>query len=486
MPTPPYRVGREFVHRYYTVMSASPENLYCFYTDSASFMHDDIDSDKRQTITADGKMGIHDEMLAHLHKYNQSRALVTIVETMETIQDGLIVQVIGQISFNEQPMRPFSQTIVLVQKSPFHYFVQNDIFRFRDFESDASDECMPDESIGASEPIRTNHVPEPMEQSDWGTQCADYDGPFGEQVSAKQMVARVNAEIDIGTAENEVKLDTSGDSGLSSDAEKAIGNIQSLNLKNILHENRIGPKDGVILRSTPTPLAFIEETSSTIEQQQQSQWPHQPMESTAAAATAHDENAENKSSLFQDSCILTIGNVVNPNIEFYDANCDDEANESDSKNVDEKTDENDGINGKSRNRKRKDKRKSTHDISNEKSINDSIKATDTIQLQTDSNDDDHVAVDNQNKPTECASENGAEQPSKSEPSQPSTTSEILDQEAPKPIVKISYADLAKSGPNEWIDVLANRRESTADKLPTRRNDAIIETLPKGKNRIELN
>lgn len=440
-------------------------------------MHDDIDSHQRHTITANGKMAIRDAMLARLSKYNEAKTHIAHVETSETLDDCLIVQVVGEISYNGSPMRPFSQTIILFQSSPFHYFVQNDIFRFCDFEMDG-DESVADEPIVESETMMPKNEPEQMDQSDWGTQCADDIEPFEERALVKQTTPHVDHAA---APENEVKLDTS-DSGLSSDAEKAIVDIQSLNLKSILQEKRSITKESVMMRSTPTPPPFVEETVSTIEQHPQQQQQQQPIETT----TKTDDNQipENKNSLFRDSCIITIGNTVNPNIEFDDVKCDEHTVKP-HEHVDEKNDENSssssingggnvsggstgtaGGNGKVRNRKRKDKRKAKSDTSNEKSSNDSNdsnKETDTKASQTENNED-RPAVNNQSTSTDCTTENIADNLIKTEPNH---AAETLEQETPKPAVKKSYADLAKSGTDEWIDEMANRRGSFADKPKAR-------------------
>lgn len=484
MPTPPSRVAREFVKHYFTVMSCAPENLYCFYTDSADFLHDDIDPTQRRTIVAHGKQAIHDEMIARSYQYHSSRAKVANVETMETLEGCLLVQVNGEISFNEQAMRSFSQTIILVAKTPFHYFVQNDIFRFCDFETDAGD-SMSGEPIVEDEMLPAHCEPEQVEPSDWGTQCSDYvEQQRGVLMQQQQTVPRaVNTVIDTGAPENEVKLDTSGDSGLSSDAEKVIIDIQSMNLKNILQEKPTIPSGNVLMRSAPTPP---DSASYQIEQQQLHRLQQSTDSNSAVEFTAH------KSSLFQDACILTIGNVVNPNIEFeYDAKCDDETRKSDSPNGEEKIDENnsssnDTSTGKSsRNRKRKYNRKNKHDISQQKSIDDSIKEDNTVQLSAESNGDCHWSDDNKNKPIECPSENAVEQVAKSDTSESPSKSNA---EQETPTVKKSYAELARSGNDEWIDVMPQRRESIVEKpkqqyatLPRRNSRSDKATPPNGKH-----
>lgn len=481
MPATPKMVGREFVQKYYIVMNKSPESLYCFYTDTASFVHDEIDPDQRRTITADGKTAIRDAMLARLPKYNEAKTQILHVETSETIGDCLIVQAVGNISYNGSPMRPFSQTIILTQKSPFHYFVQNDIFRFCDFELDDNQNGADDLNV-ESEAMEPDSEQEQLNQSDWGTQCEDIE-PFEERALVKQtMGPRGDEEIFNGAPVNEVKLDTS-DSGLSSDAEKAIVDIQSLNLKNILQEKRSITKGSVMLRSTSTSPTFVEDTLPAVEQQQR-----QPIETTTATTTttADVQIPQNKNTLFRDSCILTIGNTVNPNIEFDDAKCDEDANKLE---PNESVDENSSScsingasgnvsgsssastkgNGKDRNRKRKEKRKAKHDNTIEKSsneCNDANNQKEKTESQTDNNNDHRPAVTNQS--TQCSPEIAADKSNKAEPK---TETDALEQETPKPAAKISYADLAKSGTDEWVDEMANRRGSVADKRATlpRRN-----------------
>lgn len=439
MPTPPKRVGRDFVEKYYTIMNLSPENLHCFYTESASFMHDDIDPVQRRSIAADCKKAIRDVMLERVQKYKHTKTKVSTVDTFETLDDGLIVQVIGEISYNEQPMRPFSQTIILVPKSPFHYFVQNDIFRFCDFDSESED--------GQSDAITT----QPMSmQEDWGTQC-EIEERLAEMHSEPRVDCTSN---DDGEAqENEVKLDTS-DSGLSSDAEKANLDIQSLNLKNILQEPRNITKDTV--KRGPTPPTFVE-----------AEIPAEP-----EPMLSENELSANQSQLFRDSCVLTIGNVINPNIEFDDGKRDEMATSENEKTLDSveklnasKNDENNS--NKGRYKKRKDKRKSKGDISKEKSPDVSNKEPKAVEMPTET-DVQPVMM------SEIASPGIAIEKSEDKPESPKP----IELETPKAAEKISYADLAKSGKDEWIDELAGRRESMTDKNKPR------STMPRRSSRSE--
>ena len=57
---------------------------------------------------------------------------VVQVDSHETLANGVVVQVSGELSNNGEPMRRFMQTFVLAPQSPKKYYVHNDIFRYQD------------------------------------------------------------------------------------------------------------------------------------------------------------------------------------------------------------------------------------------------------------------------------------------------------------------------------------------------------------------
>lgn len=434
MLIPPKQIGRDFVEAYYNIMNKSPENLYRFYTESATFTHDDIDPKKRRTINADGMMAIRDAMQQRLLKYKHTKTKVHTFDSVETLNDGVIVRVSGEISFNEQPMRPFCQSVILVPKSPIHYFVQNDMFRFCDFESDT------EKDDGDDLAVKCQSMP--TIEKDWGTQCEEDIEPSEERSHYKQTEPRDDCtrnSFDGDAHENEVKMNTS-DSGLSSDAEKAIMDIQSLNLKNILQETRNITKESVMKRGSMT----TEETEPPVEQDE------------ISVSMNDNEISENHNQLFRDSCVLTIGNVVNPNIEFENAKGDENMafeNEVVDTSNESKHDEN-SSSSKSRFRKRKEKRKSRGDITKEQ-VYDSMKEPNEIESTAENNQPPTVQA-NEIVPSENAAEKAEEKPT-----------EEKKQDTPKTIEKKSYADLAKSGKQEWVDASSVRRDSVPEKYRTR-------------------
>lgn len=407
MPTPPKVVGREFARRYYTLMNKSPENLHNFFVESANFIHDDIDPLEQRTVYADSKMAIRDIMHERMAKYKHTSTKIDNVDTLETLNNGLLVRITGEISFNEQPMRPFSQSIILIPHTPFQYFVQNDIFRFCDIDMNAA-KRRSDSVCGQTLPAEEN----------WGTQCEQYVAP-DDEIASQPTEPREHEN------ENEVKLDTS-DSGLSSDAEKAIMDIQSINLKNILLESRTITKESVMKRG-PTPPILVEEEI-------------QP---------AADEISQNHSALFRDSCILTIGNVINPNIEFDEANAAENVSLENDKTQDcidtsaSKSDENSS--GKTKYRKRKDKRKPKHEMSKEKPADEPSKQSEPTELPNESNSE-HLLTEN--APDKVGDKLTVDTVKESEEDTTKASGEVK-----------TYADLAKAGKDEWIDELAARRNS---------------------------
>lgn len=54
------------------------------------------------------------------------------MDSLETVNKSVVIQVIGELSNNGQPMRRFFQTFILSPRSPTHYYVRNDIFRYQD------------------------------------------------------------------------------------------------------------------------------------------------------------------------------------------------------------------------------------------------------------------------------------------------------------------------------------------------------------------
>lgn len=93
-------------------------------------IHGTLGQPEDQIEPVNGSQAI-DEKIRSLN-FNDSHAKICQVDSLETLQKGVVVQVTGELSSNGQPMRRFLQTFVLAPQSPTNYYVRNDIFRYLD------------------------------------------------------------------------------------------------------------------------------------------------------------------------------------------------------------------------------------------------------------------------------------------------------------------------------------------------------------------
>lgn len=125
----PQNVGREFVRQYYTLLNEAPAHLHRFYNQHSSFVHGGVDSN-RESTTAIGQKQIH-QKIQQLN-FRDCHAKISQVDSQLTLENGVVVQVSGELSSAGQPMRRFTQTFVLAIQAPKTYYVHNDIFRYQD------------------------------------------------------------------------------------------------------------------------------------------------------------------------------------------------------------------------------------------------------------------------------------------------------------------------------------------------------------------
>ena len=77
-----------------------------------------------------GQHEIHQKIMTL--NFRDCHAKIRQVDSHETLANGVVVQVSGELSNNGEPMRRFMQTFVLAPQSPKKYYVHNDIFRYQD------------------------------------------------------------------------------------------------------------------------------------------------------------------------------------------------------------------------------------------------------------------------------------------------------------------------------------------------------------------
>eukprot|EP00158_Paraphelidium_tribonemae_P004082 Partr_v1_DN26558_c0_g1_i1_m3313 putative GTPase activating protein (SH3 domain) binding protein len=120
----PMEVGWQFVQEYYTILNKDPNRLHCFYNKPSSMVH----GVEGETVRAcHGQQEIH-KRFADLN-LQYGKVVVSCVDSMATLNSGIVVSVIGEMETVGKQSRKFTQCFVLAEQ-PNGYFVLNDIFRY--------------------------------------------------------------------------------------------------------------------------------------------------------------------------------------------------------------------------------------------------------------------------------------------------------------------------------------------------------------------
>ncbi|XP_072898456.1 ras GTPase-activating protein-binding protein 2 isoform X2 [Hemitrygon akajei] len=162
----PLLVGREFVRQYYTLLNKAPDFLHRFYGRTSSYVHGGLDGSGKPTEAVYGQAEIHKKVMSL--QFSDCHTKIRHVDAHATLGDGVVVQVMGELSNNGQPMRKFMQTFVLAPEGsvPNKFYVHNDIFRYQDevFDSDAELEEESEEEV-EEEPEEPQLSPEPVQEN---------------------------------------------------------------------------------------------------------------------------------------------------------------------------------------------------------------------------------------------------------------------------------------------------------------------------------
>ncbi|RIB05893.1 hypothetical protein C2G38_2218427 [Gigaspora rosea] len=131
-----FKVGWLFVHEYYTILNKEPWRLHCFYGRNSILIRG---NEGQKVMSIVGEQEIR-EKIKQLNLDN-CRVLVTNVDSQSSLNGGIVVQVLGEMSNgNEETSRKFAQTFFLAEQ-PNGYYVLNDIFRFLNEDDDVNSEC---------------------------------------------------------------------------------------------------------------------------------------------------------------------------------------------------------------------------------------------------------------------------------------------------------------------------------------------------------
>ncbi|KAK9469633.1 hypothetical protein V1512DRAFT_14239 [Lipomyces arxii] len=138
-------VGWLFVQSYYTYMNKDPTRLHQFYTRRSIMCHGNEGDVVKPLI---GQQQINDK-ISELG-LQDCKVLVSNVDSQPSASNGLVIQVLGEMSNRGSPSKKFVQTFFLAAQKA-GYYVLNDIFRF--LEEDVGSEYEEEELVQIEEPM---------------------------------------------------------------------------------------------------------------------------------------------------------------------------------------------------------------------------------------------------------------------------------------------------------------------------------------------
>lgn len=159
-------VGREFVRQYYTMLNQAPKFQYRFYSSVSSYVHGGIEKPGEEIPPVIGQAEINKKILSL--NFNDCRTKIRQVDSQKTLGDGILIQVVGEISNDGEPMRRFMQSFVLGYQSAKNFYVHNDVFRYQDemFYDDIETEQMVQVSSGNEKAENVENLQAPIKSEE--------------------------------------------------------------------------------------------------------------------------------------------------------------------------------------------------------------------------------------------------------------------------------------------------------------------------------
>ncbi|KAJ1797391.1 hypothetical protein LPJ59_003170 [Coemansia sp. RSA 2399] len=145
-------VGWMFAKQYYNMMNSDPSRLYMFYGKKSTFIQGTEGVVVKQ---ASGQQEIRAAIAAS--DFKDCRVAVSNVDTLPAIGDGILIQVLGKISFGDQAPRDFCQTFLLAEQ-PGGYYLHNNILRYLK-EVDDEPEAVGTEPVAIAAPVEASVPP---------------------------------------------------------------------------------------------------------------------------------------------------------------------------------------------------------------------------------------------------------------------------------------------------------------------------------------
>ncbi|ORX92134.1 NTF2-domain-containing protein [Basidiobolus meristosporus CBS 931.73] len=170
-----YEVGWMFVQEYYTFLNKDSSRLHCFYNKKSTMIHG---TEGEQVKPYHGQQEIHSKILDL--GFDDCRVLVSSVDSQASLNGGIIIQVLGEMSNKGGPSQKFAQTFFLAEQ-PNGYFVLNDIFRYLkdevdeefDYEADIAEDVAAE---ALSEPVQEEESMAKQEVAPIAEEAQDVQG----------------------------------------------------------------------------------------------------------------------------------------------------------------------------------------------------------------------------------------------------------------------------------------------------------------------
>ncbi|KAL1778690.1 ras GTPase-activating protein-binding 1 [Sigmodon hispidus] len=106
--------------------------LYIFYGKNSSYVHGGLDSNGKQADAVYRQEEIHKKLMSQ--NFTNCHIKIYHVDAEATLNGGIVVQVMGTLSNNNQAEQSFMQTFVLAPHGSdgTKFYVYNDMFRYQD------------------------------------------------------------------------------------------------------------------------------------------------------------------------------------------------------------------------------------------------------------------------------------------------------------------------------------------------------------------
>ncbi|XP_025898323.1 ras GTPase-activating protein-binding protein 2 isoform X2 [Nothoprocta perdicaria] len=205
----PLLVGREFVRQYYTLLNKAPDFLHRFYGRNSSYVHGGLDASGKPQEAVYGQAEIHKKVMSL--QFSECHTKIRHVDAHATLSDGVVVQVMGELSNNGQPMRKFMQTFVLAPEGsvPNKFYVHNDIFRYEDEVFGDSEGELDEESEEEVEEEQEERQPspEPVQENPSGAYYENHPVTNGIEEPLEEPSHEPEPELESETKTEELKAE---------------------------------------------------------------------------------------------------------------------------------------------------------------------------------------------------------------------------------------------------------------------------------------